>query len=158
MGHPPNTITVTRCLDFDHARSRRSGARVGVVSCVGAFQAGKVNIFPFARHDGRHVDKFGSSFVLSPLTDPLGEARVACFHLGPGELVGEHEAVLGQLFCVVDGRGWVSGDDGVPVAIAAQQAAYWVVGERHAAGTDSAMTAIGLEGNDFTVAAGEVFP
>ncbi len=46
----------------------------------------------------------------------------------------------------------------MPVAIAAQLAAYWVAGERHAAGTDSAMTAIVLEGNDFTVAASDVLP
>jgi hypothetical protein len=117
-----------------------------------------VKIYSFARNDGHHVDKFGSSFVLSPLTDPTGSARVACFHLGPGESVGEHEAVVGQLFCVVDGHGWVSGDDGVQAAIAVQQGAYWGVGERHAAGTDSGMTAIVLEGNNFTVAASEVLP
>ena len=117
-----------------------------------------MRIFSFTRQDGHHVDKFASSFVLSPLTDPGGRARVACFHLGAGEIVGEHEALVGQLFCVVEGSGWVSGDSGERVAIAAQRAAYWSAGEMHAAGSDMGMTAILLEGNDFTVAANELVP
>ena len=121
-------------------------------------EIGGVRIFSFARQDGHHVDKFASSFVLSPLTDPGGRARVACFHLGPGEIVGEHEAVVGQLFCVLEGSRWVSGGDGDRVAIIAKRAAYWSTGEKHAAGSDTGMTAIVLEGNDFTVAANELLP
>src|ERR1700728_4376463 len=93
-----------------------------------------MQIHSFTRSDGKRIDHFGSSFVLTQLTNPEGTARVACFHLGPGDLVGEHEAAGGELFCVVDGEGWVTG-------------------ERHAAGTDSGLVAIVLEGNSFEVTA-----
>lgn len=117
-----------------------------------------MRIFSFARDVGHHVDQYGSNFVLAPLTDPSGRARVACFHLSAGEFIGEHDATVGQLFCVVEGCGWVSGDDGTRVEIASHQGAYWAAGERHATGTESGMTAIVLEGEEFSVAAHEILP
>ena len=110
-----------------------------------------MRLFAFGPHTGHHVDRFGSDFVLSSLTNPEGSARVACFHLGPGGVVGQHEAVVGQLFCVVDGEGWVSGTDGARHPIATSEAAYWIPGEVHAAGTTSGMTAFVLEGDAFEV-------
>jgi quercetin dioxygenase-like cupin family protein len=73
-------------------------------------------------------------------------------HLAPGGLVGEHEAMTAQLFCIVAGDGWVSGDDGQRQAIKSFEAALWTTGERHAAGTVRGMTAIVIEG-EFTVEA-----
>ena len=112
-----------------------------------------MQIHSFTRSDGKRIDHFGSSFVMTQLTNPEGTARVACFHLGPGDLVGEHEAAVGQLFCVVDGEGWVSGEDGDKRSIRPWEAAHWVTGERHAAGTESGLVAIVLEGNSFEVIA-----
>jgi hypothetical protein len=115
-----------------------------------------VRVFSFAPAAGRQVDRFGSDFVLSPLTDPRGRARVACFHLAAGGSVGEHEAVTGQLFCVLSGDGWVSGATGARLRIGPLEAAYWEAGETHAAGTETGLVAVVLEGDGFTVAAPEV--
>lgn len=111
-----------------------------------------VEMFSFGRDDGHHVDRSGSSFVLAPLTGSGGGARAACLHLGPGDVVGEHEATAGQLFCVVSGSGWVSGSDRSHAAIAAHQAVFWDRGEMHAAGTETGMTVIVLEGHDLSPA------
>ena len=89
-----------------------------------------MRIFSFARQDGHHVDKFASSFILSPLTDPGGRARVACFHLGPGEIVGEHEAVVGQLF-------WLSGYRTVLYKVADEHHCYVTTALAQAAGVPS---------------------
>jgi hypothetical protein len=107
--------------------------------------------FSFEAAVGRHVHDFGSDFILSPLTDPGGRARAACFHLGPGGAVGEHEATVGQLFCVLAGEGWVSGADGVRQPIRPFQAVHWQAGERHATGTTAGLVAVVLEGDDFEV-------
>jgi hypothetical protein len=109
----------------------------------------------FEATDGRPVRDFGSDFVLSPLTDPDGRARAVCFHLAAGGCVGEHEASVGQLFCVVSGEGWVSGPDGVRQPIGPFQAARWETGERHASGTATGLVAMVLEGDDFEVWARE---
>ena len=112
-----------------------------------------MEMYSFGRDDGHSVDRYGSDFVLAPLTDPNGRARAACAHLRAGDSVGEHEAATGQLFCVVSGSGWVSGHDRQRVAITTNQAVFWSQGETHAAGTDVGMTAIILEGDDFRVGA-----
>ena len=111
--------------------------------------------YSFEATVGRPVRDFGSDFVLAPLTDPDGRARAACFHLAAGGCVAEHEASVGQLFCVVAGDGWVSGSDDVRQPIGPFQAAYWEKGERHATGTDTGLVAVVLEGDDFEVCATE---
>lgn len=109
-----------------------------------------MKLYRFDAAAGRPRSEHGSSFLLSPLTDPEGRARAACFHLEPGGLVGRHEAVVRQLFCVIAGEGWAAGPDGARVPIGAGEAVLWEPGEDHDAGTDSGMTAIVLEG-DFEV-------
>ncbi len=54
-------------------------------------------------------------------------------------------AVADQLFVVVDGEGWVSGEDEVRVDIKAGQAALWRAGESHESSTSSGMTAVVVE-------------
>ena len=85
----------------------------------------------------------------SPLTTQEPAVSLACFHLEAGEFVGEHQADARQLFCVVAGEGWVSGNDGAKTAISSYQATVWDAGEMHAAGTDTGLTAIVLEGDEF---------
>ena len=119
---------------------------------MGQWKAAGVDLFSFDATTGRKIDRFGSDFILSPLMKPTDCARTLCMHLAPGGLVGEHEAVSDQLFCVVSGEGWVSGDDGERRAIKTYEAARWSSGERHAAGTVSGLTAIVIEG-EFTVEA-----
>jgi len=99
---------------------------------------------------GHEVKRFDSDFILSPLMNPTDTARTVCMHLPPGGRVGEHEAMSVQLFCVVRGEGWVSGDDGERHTIKTFEAARWSPGERHAAGTEAGLTAFVIEG-EFTV-------
>jgi quercetin dioxygenase-like cupin family protein len=78
-------------------------------------------------------------------------ATATCLALGPGGLVGTHPAGSHQVLLIVAGSGWVAGQDGVHVPVAAGDAAYWVPGEVHTTGTDEGMTAIALEGGPATV-------
>jgi hypothetical protein len=109
-----------------------------------------VRLLSFGPEAGHPIDRFGSEFVLAPLTNPGDGVSAVCIHLRPGGLVGEHEAAADQLFCVVRGEGWVSGGDGIRHPITYPQAAYWTAGERHAAGSDDGLTAVVLEGPSFT--------
>jgi quercetin dioxygenase-like cupin family protein len=104
-----------------------------------------VEIRPFDGAAGGHIDAWGSDFTLVPLLRHRGLAQVSSMHLGPHQRVGRHSAVGDQLFCVVSGGGFVSGEDDVAVAIEAEQAAFWAKGEQHRAWTDSGMTAIVIE-------------
>ena len=94
----------------------------------------------------RPVTDFGSDFRISPLVAPGARVVVNVIHLLEGGSVGRHAAVVPQAFCVVAGEGWVSGDDGERVPIVVGQVAQWNEGEQHAAGSDTGLTAVVIEG------------
>jgi hypothetical protein len=112
-----------------------------------------MDIYSFSRLSGHVIDSFASNFVLSPVAQTAGSSRVVCFHLAAGEIVGEHEAAVGQLFCVVQGEGWASGHDAARQPLRSMEAASWAPGERHAAGTESGMVAFVIEAGGVEVLA-----
>jgi quercetin dioxygenase-like cupin family protein len=85
-------------------------------------------------------------FTVTPLVTDA--AFVAVLRLEPGGRIGRHSATGRQVFCVVEGRGRVTGDDRVEQPIHAGQAAVWEPGEEHETGTDDGMTAVVSEGPD----------
>ena len=74
-----------------------------------------------------------------------GEAHVHCVRFEPGGRIGEHEAGFGQLFLVLEGRGWIAGADGRRIEVSVGQGALLARGEIHAKGSDSGMTALMLQ-------------
>jgi quercetin dioxygenase-like cupin family protein len=95
------------------------------------------------------VDPKTSKVVISPIFLSEVGARFACFYVGKGGFIPKHPATGPQLFVVIDGTGWVSGDDGVKTPIKAGQAAFWGPGETHESGTDDGMNAIVVECESF---------
>jgi GrpB-like predicted nucleotidyltransferase (UPF0157 family)/quercetin dioxygenase-like cupin family protein len=93
------------------------------------------------------VSRFGSRFKVGPLTGPGANAQVQVVHLPAGGLVGRHEAPVRQLFAVVAGSGWASGQEGRRRNLGAGYAAVWDQGEDHEAGSDAGLTAVWVEGN-----------
>ena len=81
-----------------------------------------------------------------------GEAHAYLLHFEPGGRIGEHLAGFGQLFLVLEGEGWVSGDDGTRRDLAVGQAAFFQRGERHAKGSESGMTALMVQVRDLAPA------
>jgi hypothetical protein len=105
-----------------------------------------MRLFRFDAAVGRPIADFGSAnLLLTPIARPGGEVQIVCMRLAPGGHVGEHEAVVPQLFLVVEGVGWVAGEEAERVPIAAGRAAFWRAGERHAAGSETGLTAIVIE-------------
>jgi mannose-6-phosphate isomerase-like protein (cupin superfamily) len=93
----------------------------------------------------RPVTEFGSREAsIAGIARAGGRTQVVCIKLGPGGVLGEHEAVLPQLFLVVDGEGVVrAGDE--QREIGPGQAAFWESGERHETSTRKGLTAIVVE-------------
>jgi hypothetical protein len=100
--------------------------------------------FRFDAELGRHVTRFGSDFVMSRLFHS-SELHVGCMRLEPGGVVGMHPATTPQLLAVVEGEGWIRGDNGVKTPISAGGAVFWAEGELHETGTDSGLVAIVVE-------------
>jgi quercetin dioxygenase-like cupin family protein len=73
------------------------------------------------------------------------EAHAVVIEIAPGGVVARHPAVVSQLFVVVSGSGWVSGNDDEREAIRAGEAVVWDQGEEHESGSDEGMTALVVE-------------
>lgn len=113
-----------------------------------------MKLYRFDTEVGRTIDRFGSiNAMISRVTRTAGSAQVGCIHLGENGLVGYHQAVVPQLFLVVQGEGWVTGEDRKKVPIRAGQAAFWTADEWHESGTETGMTAIVIESEQIDPAA-----
>jgi quercetin dioxygenase-like cupin family protein len=75
------------------------------------------------------------------------EFRVHIADVSPGGLLGRHPARLWQLFTVISGNGWVSGDDGVRNEIRAGESVRWSPGESHESGSDDGMLVVIVQAN-----------
>lgn len=108
-----------------------------------------MKIVDFSPWRAEPITRFASAAASSlALADGSGEAHVYCVRFGPGGRIGEHPTGFGQLFLVVEGRGWVQGGDGARVELAAGQGAWLARGELHAKGSDQGMTAIMIQVRD----------
>jgi quercetin dioxygenase-like cupin family protein len=106
-----------------------------------------LKIYRFDEEVGKPIQAFGSRFSMSRIGAVAGEVHIGCMHFDCSGLVGRHEATVNQLFLVIEGQGWVSGEGEEKIPIRAGEAAYWIKGESHESGTfNQTMKAIVLEG------------
>ena len=121
-----------------------------------------MRIFSFDQNGGRpltswidekgvshRVDPKTSKVVISPIFASEAASRFACFYIGKGGFIPRHRARGPQLFAIVQGRGWVTGEDEQKVTVQAGQAVFWASGETHESGTDEGMRVIVVEGDTF---------
>jgi quercetin dioxygenase-like cupin family protein len=80
--------------------------------------------------------------VATGLADGTGEAHAYMIRIEAGGIIDRHEAGFGQLWIVVDGRGWVAGGDGRRADVRTGDVAFVERGEQHAKGSDHGMTAV----------------
>ncbi len=106
-----------------------------------------MRIFRCDETTGHPISQFGSvNVMISGVVRTDGSLQIGRMQLGPGGIVGYHQAVGAQLFLVVEGEGWVRGEGPERHTIRAGQAAFWENGEGHESGTEQGMVAIVIEG------------
>jgi quercetin dioxygenase-like cupin family protein len=109
-----------------------------------------MKIFTFHQKDGRTINMFDSrGATIHPLLRPEKPFQIGCMYLGQDSVLGMHEAKCPQLFIVTDGSGWVKIEGGEKVPVEKGMAVYWETGENHESGSDTGMTAIIAEGEEF---------
>jgi quercetin dioxygenase-like cupin family protein len=105
-----------------------------------------MQMFYFDSDVAKPVTDYGSSFRLCRLLQSRErEVRVDCMYFEAHDSVGHHQGRLPQLFCVVEGEGWVRGEGTEREPIVTGQAVFWAAREGHAAGTESGMAAIVIQ-------------
>lgn len=90
-------------------------------------------------------DRFGSHSVRLWQAGALDEADQTRVHIArydKDSLLGRHPTKFWQLFAVIEGSGWVTGDDGIHVPISAGEVVLWSPGEEHESGSDTGMSVL----------------
>jgi quercetin dioxygenase-like cupin family protein len=102
-----------------------------------------LKIYKFNKEDGKKVQKYNSNLATYLKFLQTNEvANIGCMYIDPQGMLGHHEAPIAQLFVVVQGEGWVTGEDKKRINIKVGEAAFWEKGEWHTSGSNNGMTAI----------------
>lgn len=79
-------------------------------------------------------------------------ANIGFMYIEPGGVVGMHEAPVPQLFIVIQGEGWVCGEDQEKVLIKTGEGVLWQTGEAHESGSNSGLTALVIQSEQINLA------
>ncbi len=106
-----------------------------------------MKIYRFDMEIGKLITQYESvNMSLTSIMQLQGHFSLVCVHLGVDGRVGYHPAANPQLFMVVEGKGWVVGEDQKRVEIKPGQAAFWRKDEWHSCATEHGLSAIVIEG------------
>jgi quercetin dioxygenase-like cupin family protein len=108
-----------------------------------------VKLYRFDASASHPISAYGSDNVVMSGIQRIAEGalQIGCMYIGTQGIVGYHQATTRQLFLIVEGAGWVRGEDAKRHPVTPGQAAFWEAGEWHESGSDFGMTAIVLEGD-----------
>jgi quercetin dioxygenase-like cupin family protein len=71
--------------------------------------------------------------------------NIGFINIEKGGIVGYHKTPVPQLFIVVQGEGWVEGEDKTRITLNSGEGVFWEKGESHESGSDTGLTALVLQ-------------
>lgn len=97
----------------------------------------------FGKELAKEISHYNSvSAFYSKLMKTASPTNIGFIHIEKGGIVGYHKAPVPQLFLVIEGEGWVEGEDKKRIAIKSGQGVFWDKGEGHISGTETGLTAL----------------
>lgn len=107
-----------------------------------------MKFFKFDLQSGKNVTHHHSNFFINPFVHLDNESKIALAHLKKNGLIGYHQATVPQLFIVLEGEGYVRGDDSKFLKICAGEAVLWTAGEWHEAKSENGLLGIVIESKE----------
>ncbi len=105
-----------------------------------------MKIYRFTQDTGSSIDKYNSHAAsYSRICEISQPGSVGCIYIEPEGIVGLHAAPVPQLFLVVQGTGWVRGEDGARIPVREGDGVFWDRGESHESGSAGGMVAMTLQ-------------
>ncbi|SOC44274.1 cupin domain-containing protein [Ureibacillus acetophenoni] len=107
-----------------------------------------MKIYKFDKESGNKINKFDSDFVMSRIIQTEKSARVGCMYLEKNGIIGYHQATVPQLLLIMNGEGYVRGQEEEFVKVQPGEAVFWEKDEWHETRTDNGLTAIVIESEE----------
>jgi quercetin dioxygenase-like cupin family protein len=103
----------------------------------------------FGKEIAQEIGNYNSvSAFYSKLMKTETPTNIGFINIEQGGVVGYHKAPVPQLFLVVEGEGWVEGEDKKRITIKRGQGVYWNKGEGHISGSEKGLTALVLQSEE----------
>lgn len=108
-----------------------------------------MKIYTCSKEQGKKVEKYQSHLATYVKMIQTNEAATIGYMYIEGEgTVGYHEAPIPQLFIVVEGEGWVTGENQKRIPIKRGEAVLWEKGEWHTSGSETGMAVIVIQSEE----------
>lgn len=107
-----------------------------------------MELYKFNKENGKRISKFNSDFVMSRIIQTEKVTHIGCMHLEENGVIGFHQAVVPQLLLVLNGEGYVCGDQKEYVKVQSGDAVFWEKDEWHETKTDKGLTAFVIESEE----------
>lgn len=109
-----------------------------------------MKMYRFEAKAGEETDQFGSvKAIISKMVQMDANAAVNLVYIRPMERIISQEIVAPQLLLLAQGEGWVRNGLDEMIPIKEGQAVFWEQDEWHESGTETGMTAVIIEGENF---------
>lgn len=111
-----------------------------------------MKIFRFTKEVGQSIERYQSSAVTyTQITKLMTSSSIGYMFIEPKGIVGLHEAPAPQLLLVVQGEGWVRGQDENRISVKMGEGVFWERGEWHESGSENGMTCIIIQCDDIDI-------
>ena len=107
-----------------------------------------MEIYQFKKDGGKKITKFNSDFIMARIIRTQKEAYIGCMHLEGNGIIGYHQAVIPQLLLIVNGEGFVRGENKEFIKVQSGDAVFWEKNEWHETKTNIGLTAIVIESEE----------
>ncbi|MFJ8526751.1 cupin domain-containing protein [Bacillus sp. NPDC094106] len=111
-----------------------------------------MELYIFNKEDSNEIGNYNSiSAFYSKILKTEEATNIGFIHIDPDGIVGYHEAPVPQLFIVVQGEGWVAGEDEKRINLKSGEGVLWNKGEGHSSGSKMGMTALVIQSKNLPI-------
>ncbi|KAA0944243.1 cupin [Sporosarcina sp. ANT_H38] len=108
-----------------------------------------MEILRFGKEIAQEISNYNSiSAFYSKLMKTESPTNIGFIYIEKGGIVGYHKAPVPQLFLIVEGEGWVEGEDRKRVMVKKGLGIFWDKGEGHISGSETGLTALVLQSDE----------
>lgn len=105
-----------------------------------------MEFYKFNKEGSNEIGNYHSkSAFYSKIIKTEEATNIGFIHIEPNGIVGYHEAPVPQLFVVVQGEGWIAGEDEKRITLKSGECVFWKKGEGHASGSTKGMAALVIQ-------------
>jgi quercetin dioxygenase-like cupin family protein len=108
-----------------------------------------MEILKYGKEMVQEISNYNSiSSYYSKLMKTGSPTNIGFIFIEKGGIVGYHNAPVPQLFLVIEGEGWVEGEDKQRIMVKSGEGVFWNKGEGHISGSETGLTALVLQSDD----------